>query len=343
MAFKGWEKTRITLDNGDEAEAIAPVIVSASRSTDIPAFYGEWFVERYKRGYITWVNPFNGLVTHVSFAKARAVVFWTKYPRPFLKHLAELDPLQPNYLFQFTLNDYEREGLEPGVPALAERVATFGELAARLGPERVVWRFDPLLLSDSVTVTALAGRVRSLAEQLSGSTRQLVISFVDIGRYPSVKRNLATAGATAREFTGDEIRELASSLKDLPSRYGIAVSTCAEEADLREFGIGHSRCIDDRLLRRVFGQDRDLLAFLGPDEAGQTSLFETNDVRRHPLKDKGQRPLCGCVVSKDIGRYDTCGHGCLYCYANSSVEAVARNRAAMGRGFPCALGAPPGT
>lgn len=343
MAFKGWEKTRIALDNGDEADAIAPEIISASRSTDIPAFHGEWFLERYKRGFITWVNPFNGLATHVSFAKTRAIVFWTKDPGPLLKYLPELDRLQPNYLFQFTLNDYDQEGLEPGLPALAERVATFRELAARVGPERVVWRFDPLVLSESVTVTALAGRVRSLAELLTGSTRQLVISFVDVARYPSVKRNLARTGATAREFTGDEIRELASSLRYFPSRYGMTVSSCAEGADLREFAIAHGRCIDDRLLRRVFGQDRELLAFLGPDEAGQTSLFETEDVRRHPLKDKGQRALCGCIVSKDIGRHDTCGHGCLYCYANSSPEAVARNRAAMGRGFPAVLGAPPGT
>ncbi len=136
MAFKGWEKVAIRTAQGEAVEAVAPVIVSASRRTDIPAFYAEWLVERLRAGYVRWVNPFSGMPQFVSFARTRAVVFWTKNPRPMLPHLAELDRRGIGYYFQFTLNDYDAEELEPGVPPLAERIEIFAGLSRRVGKEK---------------------------------------------------------------------------------------------------------------------------------------------------------------------------------------------------------------
>lgn len=161
--FGGWERVAIKLDSGDECEGVAPVIISASRSTDIPAFYGTWFVERLKRGYADWVNPFSGSLQHVSFARTRAIVFWTKDPRPMMAKLRDVAAIVPNFYFLYTLNDYEQEGYEPAVAHLERRIRTFLELSDRLGPGRVVWRFDPLILSDVCTVDILSERVSTLA------------------------------------------------------------------------------------------------------------------------------------------------------------------------------------
>ena len=120
-----WSKEEIKISDGTKVLAQMPVIVSASRSTDIPAFYADWFMERLKAGYVKWFNPFNGLPLYVGFQQARLVVFWSKNPKPMLAHLDELDKLIPNYYFQFTHNDYDAERIEPRVPPLEERVETF--------------------------------------------------------------------------------------------------------------------------------------------------------------------------------------------------------------------------
>jgi len=325
-----WEQVEIRLESGEVVNAIAPLIVSASRATDIPAFHGEWLLNHLTRGFLTWVNPFNGKPVHVSFAKARAIVFWTKNPGPFLRFLDRLDGLFPNYYFLYTLNDYAHEGWEPGVPSLDERIGAFRRLALRIGPERVIWRFDPLVLAPGLDMMQLGERVIRIAERLKGATRRLVVSFVDIECYPKVKRNLLRSGAGCREFTLDEKHCWAKAVSERVRAYGMTMTTCAEETDLREFGIDHGRCIDDRLLRRLFAHDRELMAFLGEEPGRQVGMFgDHDDPRRHPLRDKGQRTHCGCMVSKDIGRYDTCPHQCVYCYANTSAAAVNRGMAAM--------------
>jgi hypothetical protein len=310
MAFQGWEKLPIRCESGETVEAVVPVIVSASRATDIPAFHAEWFMTQLRTGYAPWRNPFNPRQTqYVSFRHTRAVIFWSKNPAPLLPHLSEIDALGINYYFQFTLNDYEADGIEPGVPPLVERITTFQHLASRIGPERVIWRFDPLVLTERLTAEALLERIERLAEQLRGATRKLVISFADIERYRSVKRRLARHSAEAREFTPEEMVSFASRLVERNESWGFELATCAEETALP--GIAHNRCIDDRLLDRCFGDDAELMEFLGVDP-----LFPGEAPSIVALKDRGQRKECGCIVSKDIGFYNSCQHGCLYCYAN---------------------------
>ncbi|NTW54852.1 MAG: DUF1848 domain-containing protein [Chlorobaculum sp.] len=309
MAFRGWEKLPLLIESGETIQAVAPVIVSASRATDIPAFHAEWFMARLRVGYVPWRNPFNPRQRqYVSFRKTRAVIFWSKNPAPLLPQLPEIEAMGLNYYFQFTLNDYEADGLEPGVPPLDERIETFRRLADRIGPERVVWRFDPLLLTDLLTAAALLDRIDRLAGMLRCHTRKLVISFADLQRYRSVQHRLSRHCAGAREFTPDEMVAFAARLVDLNKGWGLELATCAEAVELA--GIAHNRCIDERLLARCFSNDGELMAFLGGG-----ALFSGEASSRPALKDRGQRKACGCIVSKDIGAYGTCGYGCLYCYA----------------------------
>ena len=295
----------------DGNTVVEPIVLSASRATDVPAFYADWFMRRLRAGFFRWANPFNAAqVQTVSVAKTRAIVFWTKDPAGIEPHLDELDRRGLHYYFQYTLNDYEAESLEPGLPALAARIDSFRRLADRLGPDRVVWRLDPLLLTDRLGVPELLDRAARLMAQLARHVRKLVFSFADIAAYPAVRRNLARAGIAARELAPAEMDEFARGLAALNRAYGLALATCAEEIDLAAHGIAHNRCVDGELLARLGPDDAALLEFLGS---------------RAARKDPGQRRACGCLASKDVGRYGTCPHGCVYCYANASRAAAERN------------------
>ena len=178
-----WQKTQIQRDSGMIAEAQAPVIISASRSTDIPAFYADWFFHRLKVGYSAWTNPFNGVRSFVSYEKCRFIVFWSKNPKPLLGHLDELEERKIGCYIQYTLNDYEKEGLEKGVPSLEKRIDTFKRLVDQLGQGRVIWRFDPLILTDKISMEELLRKVENIGDQLNGYTEKLVFSYADIKTY----------------------------------------------------------------------------------------------------------------------------------------------------------------
>ena len=296
-----------------------PVIMSASRSTDIPAFYADWFLERLRAGFSVWVNPFNQERYRVSFADTRMIVFWSKNPKPMLERLDEVESLGfRQYYFQFTLNDYVAEGLEPNVPSVAERIDTFRRLAGRIGKERIIWRFDPLLLSDSLTVGVLLEKIATIGHELHGATEKLVFSFADIQTYRKVSKNLS--GTNCREFSSEEKIEFAKGLRDVNLSLGLEMATCAEDIDLSEYGIKHNKCVDDDLMVRLFHDDVKLMDFIG----AEYDMIDGWTIKKSK-KDKGQRKACGCIVSKDIGMYNTCPHLCRYCYANSSDSIVQRN------------------
>ena len=175
---------------GNKINQVAPVVVSASRATDIPAFYAEWFFRRLEAGYCAWVNPFNQKKMYVSFKNCRVVVFWSKNPEPILPYLHKLDERGIHYYFQFTLNDYEQEGFEPNVPELERRIETFRKLAEMIGKERVIWRFDPLIVTPSLSTDMLLARIERIGDSLKGCTEKLVFSFVDVKAYRKVQSNL---------------------------------------------------------------------------------------------------------------------------------------------------------
>ena len=305
--------------SGCAMRVLTPVVVSASRATDVPKFYADWLLARLRAGFCTWTNPFNRQPYRVSFEKTRALVFWTKDPKPLLSRLDELEDLGfHQYYFQFTLNDYVREGLEPNVPSVEERIATFRALAERIGAARVIWRYDPLLLSPSITIDTLIERIAAIGRALKDCTEKLVFSFADIAGYRKVIRNLAGTGC--REFTHDEKIEFVTRLCELNRELGMTLATCAEDIDLAAFGVHPNKCVDDDLMVRLFHEDTALMEFLGAER----DLFGNWTVKKSK-KDKGQRKACSCVISKDIGMYDTCPHLCRYCYANASADQVLAN------------------
>jgi DNA repair photolyase len=216
------------------------------------------------------------------------------------------------YYFQYTLNDYEAEGYEPNIPPLHKRIEVFKTLSERIGPEKVIWRFDPLIISDSIPREKLVKKVQGVMNQVVGYTRKMVLSFFKPGAHKAVDRNLSAKRINCKKFTTEDLEFVAYEIGKMCVQNGIEVAACAEGLDLSAYGIGRNKCIDDALIRRVFFQDEPLMAFIGDGQG---------------LKDQGQRPYCECIVSRDIGEYNTCDHSCAYCYANDSEAAVKKNLA----------------
>lgn len=334
MTFKSWDKIKIETDNGDITDAIAPIIISASRSTDIPAFHAEWFINRLNKGYVVWINPFNrNQRQYVSFEKTRVIVFWTKNAEPIIPFLKEINEKDINYYFQFTLNDYENEGFEPNVPKLENRINTFKKLSNTIGKEKVIWRFDPLILTDKLGVEQLIDKVYRVGESIHKYTNKLVISFADIEPYAKVKRNLKNADIEYKDFDQNSMERFADEINKINKEWGLEIATCAESFNLKKYNIKHNKCIDDDLMIKLFNEDKILMEFLRDKKEHEPKKIDLSsfgggseiEVIQSKLKDKGQRKECGCIVSKDIGQYNTCMHLCVYCYANFSEKVVRKN------------------
>ena len=324
MTFKGWPRIEMMTADGVK-NGIAPMIISASRATDVPAFYGEWFVRRLQAGYVCWKNPYNAACPqYVSLSAIRAVVFWTKNSEPFENELEKLDMRNLCYYFLFTLNDYEKEGLEPGVPLLEKRIDAFRRLSNRLGRSRVIWRYDPILLGEELDVKEHLQRIRRIGEQLHGYTEKLVFSLADVETYGSVPRKLSHHGFRWRTISLKDRETLAAGLKKLCDGWGLKLATCAEDPDFTDWNIPANSCIDAELMMRIKPEDGQLRQFLRGESGRESSLFGLPDVLRR-LKDPGQRKACRCIASKDIGAYNTCLHHCVYCYANNKPNLVERN------------------
>lgn len=335
------DKITIKRDNGELVTAIAPVIISASRATDIPAFYAKWLINRLKAGYCVWRNPYTLLPQYISFARTKVIVFWTKNPKPLIPYLHILDEMGIKYYFQFTLNDYEKEGFEPNVGSLEKRIETFKELSTLIGKEKVIWRFDPIILSDELTPRKILTKIFHIGNRIEGFTDKLVFSFVDVKVYKKVRANLVKEtkcfteqNVENAEPQGNQMEELADGLAKLREHWksegwNISLATCGEKIDLNKYGIEHNRCIDGELMKRIFADDKELVYYLNTGKLPERTnpiLNQATILSPAQMKDKGQRLLCGCMVSKDIGTYSTCRHFCTYCYANANRETVLQNK-----------------
>lgn len=223
-----WTKINRQLEDGTIVSMQAPLIISASRSTDIPAFYADWFFSRLEIGYSAWTNPFNGVKSYVSYEKTRFIVFWSKNPRPLLSYLDILKKRNIKCYIQYTLNDYEDEQLERAVRPLSERIETFKLLVEKLGKGAVVWRFDPLILTDTIGVEDLLRKIEYIGDNLFGVTEKLVFSFADIASYKKVKCNLEKNGIHYIEWDEKNMLEFASKLSELNKKWGYELATCGE-------------------------------------------------------------------------------------------------------------------
>jgi len=283
------------------------MIISASRRTDIPAFYSEWIIRRIRAGSCRVSNPFNpSQVREVSLRRedVDAFVFWSKNPAPMLPALDGIADLGYPFYFQLTLNPFPKD-LEPGLPDLAERIETFRDLSSRIGPHRVVWRYDPIIISNITDHDFHARCFESLCLDLAGSTKRVMVSIVDF--YKKTERGLhRVPGLDVKVEENDAghpaMQALLGRLAASAKASGIEILSCAEESDLSPLGIRPGRCIDPEILR--------------------TMGIAIADDR----KDPGQRKACLCVKSVDIGMTDTCAHGCVYCYSTRDHDLAAERR-----------------
>ena len=289
----------------------SPMILSASRRTDIPAYYSDWFCRRVRAGYLCVRNPMNAhQVSRVSLdpAVVDCIVFWTKNPAPMLERLEELAAYQ--YYFQVTLTGYGRD-VEGNVPDKHEvLLPAFKQLASTIGPERVIWRYDPILFNERYTPEYHLRAVRSIARELEGRTEKCVISFVDT--YAKNRKNMERLHT--RELPQAELEEFAGRLASITREHGMVTASCAEKIDLAACGIEHNACIDGALIERLLG------------------------CKLAVKKDPSQRIECGCMASVEVGAYNTCRHACTYCYANHNADAVARSCAAYDPDSPILCG-----
>lgn len=334
------EKIVIKTDSGENVEATAPVIISASRSTDIPAFYAKWFFNRLAKGYCVWYNPFNQQPMYISFKNCRVVVFWTKNPEPIIPYLEELDKRGIHYYFQVTLNDYVNEGFEPNVTSVAKRIETFKKLSTMIGREKVIWRFDPMIVTKELSPRELLKRVWNIGNQLKGFSDKLVFSFVDVKAYRKVQNNLVKEincftknDVESAEMSEEQRYEVVDGLVKIREAWkaegwDVTLATCGEDASYENYGIEHNRCVDGELMKKIFAEDEELVYYLHTLKWPERDMFgeiPPLPQKEKKVKDSGQRKACGCMVSKDIGMYNTCRHLCVYCYANTSKECVMNN------------------
>lgn len=275
------------------------MIVSVSRRTDIPAFYSEWFFNRLKEGYVYVKNPMNSKQIGKISLKREEVdcfVFWTKNARPMMKHLDKLEGY--NYYFQYTISPYKKD-VEPLVQDKKLIIDNFIELSKLLGKERMILRYDPILLNRDYTMDYHKIAFEKLCEKLDGYTDKCVISFIDL--YQRTERN--SRHLNIRKPTEVEEDELVETFYNIAKKHNITIEMCSEsrKESFEKLGVKAGKCIDGDLIAKISG---NYLKY---------------------GKDKNQREECGCVQSVDIGEYNTCIHGCTYCYANFNKDMAKKN------------------
>ncbi len=273
------------------------MIISASRRTDIPAFYSDWFFNRIKAGNVLVPNPYNtSFISDIQLHPkvVDCIIFWTKNPAPLLHKMDTLKDYK--YYFQFTLNPYEKD-IEACVPSVIKRIETFKHLADKIGKEKVIWRYDPILINEKYDIYFHKEAFAKIAFELKDHTERCMIGFID--HYHNIQS--VVNKLNIHPLKRDDIYEMAKSFLETMQSYSIHLETCTVKLDLTDIGIPSGMCIDKELIEKITG---------------------------YPLaakKDKNQRGVCNCIESIDIGMYSSCTHGCIYCYAVKNNARVRQN------------------
>lgn len=273
-------------------------IISARRRTDIPAFYSEWFINRIRAECVRWTNPFSGVPYTVSLQPndVAAIVFWSKNYGPLLPHLDELDSHGYGIVFHYTITGLPKP-FEYNVPELSELLEHARTLAERYGPDVVLWRYDPIVISNITDAEYHLTRFKEIAAALEGITKRCYFSFAIF--YGKVLKNTAVlrseSGIECRQIPLGEQLQISTALADIAANHGIEMYSCCSD-HLLGGKVNKAHCVDPELLQKLF-----------PDKIG-------------PVPFRPTREECGCYKSTDIGAYNTCPHGCVYCYANARKE-----------------------
>lgn len=287
------------------------MILSVSRRTDIPAFYAEWFMERLRQKYVLVRNPFNAhSISRIPLSPENVdtIVFWTKNSKPIHKYLDEIDELGYKYYFQYTITPYKND-LEEKVQDKKEIVETFKKLSEKIGSEKVILRYDPVILSDNYTIDFHKKAFARLSDLLAPYTKKIIFSFLD--DYKKISKNIKQLNI--KEISEEEMYIIAENFSSIAKDNGLIIESCAEQIDLGRFGINHGKCIDDELIEKITGY--------------KISAGKDN-----------QRNACGCIKCIDIGEYNTCMHKCLYCYANINKDAAFKNYKLHDKNSPLLIG-----
>ena len=273
------------------------MILSASRRTDIPAYYSDWMVNRINERYVYVRNPMNNKqVSKINLdpEAVDCIIFWSKNPKPMLDKLEHFNNY--TYYFQFTLNPYDND-IEKNLPPKDDIIKTFKKLSDIIGPRRIIWRYDPVLFNNRYTIDYHIEEFNKIARQLKDYTEKVTFSFIDF--YKKISGNIKSHRIA--EIAFDDKIKIARNFSKIAKEKNLLIDTCAEGIDLSQYNIIRAKCIDDKLIEKITGNNYSI------------------------KKDKNQRLECGCVKSADIGGYNSCLNGCIYCYANYSQKTALNN------------------
>ncbi len=284
------------------------MILNTGSRTDIPAFYSDWFYNRIQEGYCLVRNPYypEQVTKYVLSPQViDAIVFCTKNPQPMLDRLSLLSQYCTFWLV--TITPYEQD-IEPCVPRWSKVIDNFRYLSRQVGVDRMSWRYDPIFISQKYSVSYHIERFEQMAEDLQGYTRQCVVSFIDL--YEKTKRNFPQA----RSVTAAQQEQLIETFSKIAAAKGMQIHLCCEDRALTRANVDADGCLSQTVLERAIGS------------------------ALHVPKKKMARDACSCLLGADIGMYNTCGHGCLYCYANYDNESVRVNRKLHDPASPLLIG-----
>lgn len=272
------------------------MILNTGNRTDIPAYYSEWFYNRIREGYVLTRNPYNPnqvMQYRLNPDVVDCISFCTKNPEPMLDRMGEIADFKQ--MWHVTITPYGRE-IEPGVPDKEIVMESFKKLSEIVGLNSVSWRYDPIFITDSYSLDFHIQTFEQMAGNLSGYTDNCVISFIDL--YAKTKRNFSGV----REVSEQDRITLAKEFVRIGKQYGMELRSCCEGTELAEYGVNVSGCMTKSVVERAIGTSLDMAK-----------------------PQKPAREECACLLGNDIGMYNTCGHGCLYCYANYDRKTVEQN------------------
>lgn len=270
------------------------MLINTGSRTDIPAFFSKWFLNRIEEGSVCTKNPYNDDIYRYSLDSKiiDCLCFCTKNPKPLLDNIEQLDKYSQFWFV--TITPYGRD-IEVNVPSFKKVIKSFKELSSYLGEGKVSWRYDPIFISDKYDLDFHVEMFARMASELEGYTKDCTISFIDL--YQKVLRNFPEVCEVTRGemlFIGEEFSKIAA-------EYDLQMKTCVEGTLLDKFGFDSSGCMTQKVLERAIGNNLKI-------PKGKYTIRE-----------------CNCLFGRDIGAYNTCLHGCKYCYANSNMKLVKKN------------------
>lgn len=271
------------------------MILNTGLRTDIPGFFSEWFYNRIDDGFVYVRNPYakNQIYSYrLDPELIDCIIFCTKNPKPMFENLEKIDKF--NQYWHITITPYEKE-IEPNVPPMNDVLESFKYLSKKLGKENVTLRYDPIFINEKYTLEKHIESFEYIINSLSGYTTEAIISFIDL--YEKTKRNFPKA----KEVTKDERLKIGKEFARIGNENNIRIKTCVEGTELDKFGIDSSGCMTKEVIERAINKNLNV------------------------PKQKARNGECYCLLNNDIGEYNTCDHGCLYCYANSNKRLVKRN------------------